>query len=194
MSSEEMRVRNEVAKRIRRAHETGVVKCAFRLFRDWLSKLNPKTDYRYFRLPDSVLNVVVSHPRIGPRSFEVFRNEGSYTFEFIEAPPQRDLVDGGDGPIFVNGQIFNSKLGVKMHGELLLELLCIRTEAINNGWDYIETPFQHREVSAFIEGPWVNQICDLAEKAFGADDKRQLELREQNKQQQLSNLKNRFGI
>jgi hypothetical protein len=194
MNSEEMKVRNEVAKRIRRAHETGVVKCSFRLFRDWLSKLSPKTDYRYFRLPDSVLNVVVSHPRIGTRSFEVFRSEGSYIFEFIEDPPQRDSVAGYDGPIFVNGQIFKSKLAVKIHGDLLLELLCIRTEAINNSWDYVETPFQSREVSAFIDGPWVNQICDLTEKTFGADDKRQLELREQSQQQRFSDLKNRFGI
>jgi hypothetical protein len=183
---QETEIRAEVEKRKRGAWETGVVINVFRLFHERLGDFTPNTDYREYRLPDSVRNVVVTVLGQAGKSVEIFFEERSYKFSSsITAWP--DLTLEG-------GEKITSKLRLRSDRKLLLELECSRTTPIF-GREYIcGRELRVDEVLAFVEGPWVQEINDFAGQVFNAEDQQKAKMREEQEQRQLQETKKRFGL
>jgi hypothetical protein len=184
--NQEQEIRAEVERRKRRAHEVGIVKSVFRLFHERVGDFTPNTDYREYQLPDSVRNVVVTMSGKTGKSVEIFFEERSYKFiSEITAWPD---------PTSEGGETIRSKLRLRGDGKLLLELECSRTTPIF-GREYIYgRDLRVDEVSAFVEGPWMQEINDFAGKIFAAEDMQEAKMREEQKQRELQEMKKRFGL
>jgi hypothetical protein len=184
--NEESEIRAEVEKRKRRAWETGIVINVLRLFHERLGDFTPNTDYREYQLPESVRNVVVTALEQAGKSVEIFFEERSYKFSSsISVWP--DLT-------FEGGETIRSQICLRSGADLLLELECSRTTPIF-GREYIYgRDLKVDEVLAFVEGPWVQEINDFSGKVFYAEDMQKAKMREEQKQRELQEMKNRFGL
>ncbi|HEX4031815.1 MAG TPA: hypothetical protein VHX20_15720 [Terracidiphilus sp.] len=190
--NEELEIRAEVKRRRLRAVEIGIVDAVFRLFQERLRVLKSGVDVRELGLPDTVKGVIIAdqHGKYVPHSIEVLLDERAYKFLFIEIwPSSNDRDNEGEG------QTIRSKLRLKSGGDLLLELECSRTTPIFGRHGYIYgKELRVDRVLAFVEGPWVEQIKEFVGQVFVAEDRQKAEIREEEKQRDLPDLKKRFGI
>ena len=181
-TNEEARILEEVERRKRRARESGVVASAFNLFRNDLLHYEAWIKNR----PDIV------HPeiRINDRKRSVTRGdwceriEGTirgnrYVFTFREITTSMP-----DGEPFVYGQLHVDFQGRKV---MTIDCTCEQGDSEARMW----TP---GEVSAFIEGPWVEELNFVFADVTRLHEERNRRAQEEARKQELTNLKKNFGL
>jgi hypothetical protein len=179
----------EVEERKRQAWESAVPYWVSRLFDERFSEVPPGTDFRELGLPESVqgLAIKTQHGRM------VFLTLVSGTYEFnsqILQWPDENLLDVREG-----GLVIRSTLGLKRNDELLLELKCSRTTSgLGIGCPIPEREYKVDDVTAFVNGPWVEDIKYFAGQVFNVEDKQKAKMREEQKQRELQDMKKRFGL
>jgi hypothetical protein len=173
------RIKAEVEKRRERAQQLGLVNLVFSLYRDHLRFFKEDFKHEDGIVPQSVTKIVPSNSRDGTDRTEVFFGESSFVFVFHERTTCMP-----DGEYWTTGTI-----EIKQNEQLLFALYCTSTEDRYMGREW--KPFR---VEAFLEGPWVDEIKRFAAEVQDLREKRNKTFADKRKQQELDELKKKFGL
>jgi hypothetical protein len=110
---------------------------------------------------------------------EIFFGDKVYTFAFRESSNVMP-----DSEVWTSGH-----LEIKSEGSQLLEIYCVAEDD-----RYMGTTWSVSDVTAFIEGVWVEEINRFAQQVFSLAGQKSARSREDSKQRELEKLKNRFGL
>lgn len=180
--TEEEQIRVEVEKRKQRARDLKIIDNVFKLYREHLRYL--KEDFNHERncMPKSVIKVVVSSSRSRGdvvEQREIFLDDKAYSFGFRES---RSIMPDGE-------EWRSARLEVRSAERSLLEIYCIAEED-----EYMGTTWKVSDVTAFIEGPWVDEVNGFAQQVFSLAGQRSAKRQGENKQRELDDLKKKFGL
>jgi hypothetical protein len=186
----EVNILREVEERKRRAWESAVPHWVSRLFDERFSKVPPGTDFRELGLPESVQGLVIKKTEHG-KMVSLTLESGTYEFSsHVLRWPDENHLDVLEG-----GLTIRSTLSLKRNNELLLELECSRTTSgLGIAGPIPEKESRVDNVTAFVNGPWVEEIKYFAGQVFNVEDMQKVKLREEQKQSYLEEMKKRFGL
>jgi hypothetical protein len=184
MQSDEERILEEVKKRKERAWQSGVIRNAFKLYRENL----PHYDAWVTNCPDLL------HPQIkvtnkveisGARSrgpierVEAVIRENSYVFTFSQSS-----MCMPDGEEYITG-----KLDVDFQGQRVMTIDCGCEDD-----RYMGRTWSARDVSAFLEGPWIAELNSVFAEVTCLHDEHSKRSAEESKRQKLEEMKKNFGL
>ncbi len=182
MQSEEQRIREEVEKRKQRARQSGIINSAFTLYRNNL----PHYDAWATNCPNLIhpMVKVINKTRTRNRDETAERIEATvrgnnYVFTFRE----RTMVMP-DGEAWHHGY-----LDVDFQGQRVMTIDCDCKEE-----EYIGSTWSTGDVSAFVEGPWVEEINKIFDEIRHLHDEHSKRAQEQAKKEELEKLKKNFGL
>ncbi len=181
-TNEEARILEEVERRKRRARESGIINSAFSLFRNdllhydaWIRNC-PELVHPEIRVNDK--NRTVTRGDWSERVEATIRGN-RYVFTFREITTSMP-----DGEPFTYGQLHVDFQGRKV---MAIDCTCEQGESVARMW----TP---GDVSAFIEGPWVDEVNFVFADVTRLHEERKRRSHEEARKQELTNLKKNFGL
>ena len=186
----EVNILTEIEERKRRAWESAAPYWVSRLFNERFSKVSPGIDFRELGLPENVKGLAVKKTEHG-RMVSLALESGTYEFNSdIFRWPDESLLDAPE-----RGLKVRSILSLRRDGELLMELECSRTTSgLGVAGPIPEKEYRVDNVTAFVNGPWVDEIKYFANQVFNVEDKQKTKLIEEQKQGYLQEMKRRFGL
>jgi hypothetical protein len=179
MQSEEERIRQEVQRRKERAKRSGIITSTFGLYKDTLHYSD--TESRSCPHPQiTVTKKTETRDRSGDcERIEATIQGHSYIFTFRESTTVMP-----DGEPFTTGD-----LGVDFQGRRVMTIDCGCEDE-----RYVGRAWYARDVSAFIEGPWVDELNFVFAYLTAMREERAKESREEAKKRDLEKLKRNFGL
>ncbi len=183
---EEEHIRAEIEKRKRRARDLKIVDNVFRLYREHLRYLEGDLAQGELsrdknRMPASVTSVVKSSSRLGGdavEQLEIALGEKTYIFAFKETT----ILTLDEYRTF-------GRLAVKSEGTQVLELSCTAEDE-----KYLGTTWEVSDVTAFLEGAWVEEINRFAQQVFSLAGQQAAKSERERNQKELEDLKKNFGL
>lgn len=175
-------IRAEVEGRKQRAKDLRLDQIVFRLWNDYLRSLDEDFDHEQNCMPQSLTKVLRTEQTENWRSWktiELFLPNTSITLTFEEYNTPMP-----DGDIWTSGHIL-----VNYGAKTVFDLRCTCSDDI-----YIGREWDLSEVEGFIEGPWVEELTRFAQQVFSLHGQMKSRLKEERKEDQLQQLKSKFGI
>jgi hypothetical protein len=164
-----------VEERKKRARELGIADNVFKLYQDHLRNLGEK----FAQEPEFLPASVTKYSTTTDNRVEFNLGEDRFTFSFERrfnfAPDSDDYSFG--------------TLRLQSGERLLLELECLGEYK-----EYLGTVWKVRDITAFIEGPWVAEINHLAQQVFSLAEQRSAEYKRSLAQLKVEELKAKFGL
>jgi hypothetical protein len=180
--NEEDQMRAEIEKRKQRARDLKIVDNVFKLYQEHLRHLNSDFDHDKNSMPSSVTRVVASSRRSrgdSVKKTEIVLAEKTYTFSFTESSMVMP-----DNEVWTSGQ-----LAIESEGMQMLELRCSAEDE-----RYVGRTWHVSDVTAFIEGAWVEEINRFAQQVFSLAGQRAAKFEDERKRKELEELKRKFGL
>ena len=180
--TEEEQIRAEVERRKQRARDLKIVDNVFKLYREHLCYLKADFNHDQNCMPKSVSKVVVSSSRNrwdAVEQREIFLGDKAYSFGFRES-----------SNVMPDNEVWRSaRLEVRTAERSVLELYCVAEDD-----RYMGTTWRVSEVTAFIEGPWVEEVNRFAQQVFSLAGQRSAKCQGESKHRELEDLKKKFGL
>jgi hypothetical protein len=180
--NEEQRILEEVKKRKERARRSGVITSAFKLYRD---------DFPYYdawatncpRLlhPEVTVSNIMGN-KLGIYRFcpiEATIRGHSYVFTF-----RQRTIPLPDGEEFTIGN-----LDVNFQGQRVMTIDCGCSDE-----EYTGRTWYTNDVSAFIEGPWIDELNSIFADVKHLHEEDRKRRGEQDKKEEIANLKKNFDL
>lgn len=177
----------EIAKRKQRARDLKIVDNVFKLYQEQLRYLTGdfaggENSRDQKRLPGTVSGVSKHSSREGidkVQTFDISLGEYGYSFFFKEHDTEMP-----DGKVITFG-----RLGIQSKETLVLEIKCICQEEKYGG-----TKWAVSDISAFIEGQWVEIVNEFAEQTFSLVAERVAKAQEERRLKELEEQRKKFGL
>jgi hypothetical protein len=174
-----MSIKQAIEERKARAKSLGIVDAVFKLYREHFRFLKDQFDYERDSLPTSLTKVSSAGGSSGgPQMVTLTINDIMNSFDWNE----RDrYVPGGDNKF--------GTLDFRRGNEVLLQLKCT-----GDYKEYIGIEWSVYDVGAFLEGPWVEEINKLWRQVSNIQAKKAAEARKTRENDELQDLKKKFGL
>jgi hypothetical protein len=182
MESEEQQIRAEVEKRKQRARQSGVITSAFKLYRD---------DLRHYEawakncpeLLHSAIEILDMKNTVGQgetvNRIEAIIRGNRYVFTFRERSIH--MPDGEESGY--------GYLDVDFQGNRVMTINCE-----SNDQEYRGRTWYTGDVSAFIEGPWIEELNLVFADVTNLNGEHTKKRQEQNRKKEIESLKKNFGL
>ena len=180
--NEDEAILEEVRKRKERARRSGVITSAFKLYRDhfpyydaWATncphRLHPEVKIR------NLMGTELGRFKLCP--IEATIRGHSYVFTF-----RQRSIGLPDGDEFTIGN-----LDVNFQGQRVMTIDCKRSDDTYSGRTWYTN-----DVSAFIEGPWIDELNSVFADVTRLHEEDLQNREEQDKKDEIANLKKNFGL
>lgn len=182
MQSEEQRILEEVKKRKERARQSGVITSAFTLYRRNLPHYDAwATNCPHLLHPGvKVTNKTrTGTPRESVERIEATIRGNSYVFTFRESTTYMP-----DGEPYTFGY-----LDVDFEGQRVMTIDCGC-----NDEEYVGRTWYTGDVSAFVEGPWIDELNSVFTEVTHLHEENNKRSNEKSKKEEVEKLRRNFGL